>query len=206
MLRVARSKPHIGMNPLNHREPRRTVALDGFGILPEGQTFSLSVMDLSYDGCRIETELALLPGTKFQISVTGLGRAADTIVRWAKEGSAGLEFYPQDQVEASQIPRAFNRAALTAELSLRRQGRQSYIANLFDLTPKGCRVEFIETPRAGEKMWAKIDVFDSIEATVRWVEGFYGGLEFSRPIHPAVFELLLTRLGSDGPKGSLPEA
>lgn len=206
MMRVARSKPHIGMNSLNHREPRRSVALEGFGILPEGQTFSLSVMDLSYDGCRIEAELALLPGTKFQLSVTGLGRAADAIVRWAKEGSAGLEFYPEDQVEASQIPRASNRAALTAEVSLRRQGRQSYIANLFDLTPKGCRVEFIETPRAGEKMWAKIDVFDSIEATVRWVKGFYGGLEFSRPIHPAVFELLLTRLGNDGPKGSVPEA
>lgn len=206
MLRVARSKPHIGVDPLNHREPRRSVALDGFGILPGGQTFSLSVMDLSYDGCRIETELALLPGTKFKISVTGLGRAADTIVRWAKEGSAGLEFFQEDLAEALQMPRAFNRAALTAELSLRRQGRQSYVANLFDLTPKGCRVEFIEMPRVGEKMWAKIDVFESIEATVRWVEGFYGGLEFSRPIHPAVFELLLRRLGSDDPHISLAEA
>ena len=197
MLRGARSKPHIGVDPQNHREPRRTVALEGFGVLPGGQTFSLSVMDLSYDGCRIETEIALLPGTKFQISVTGLGRAADTIVRWAKEGSAGLEFYPEEQVEASHIARAFNRAALTAEISLRRQGRQSYIANLFDLTPKGCRVEFIETPRAGEKMWAKIDAFDSIEATVRWVEGFYGGLEFSNPIYPAVFDLLLARLSNE---------
>lgn len=206
MLRVARSKPHVGVNSLNQREPRRSVELEGFGILPGGETFSLSVMDLSYDGCRIKTKLVLLPGTKFQISVTGLGRAADAIVRWAKEGSAGLKFYPEDPVEAPQIPRAFNRAALSAEVSLRRQGRQSYIANLFDLTPKGCRVEFIETPRAGEKMWVKIDVFDSIEATVRWVEGFYGGLEFSRPIHPAVFELLLTRLGTAGPKGSLAEA
>lgn len=127
-------------------------------------------------------------------------------MRWAKKGSAGLEFYPEDLVEVPQTPRAFNRASLTAELSLRRQGRQAYRGNLFDLTPKGCRVEFIETPRVGEKMWAKIDFFDSIEATVRWVEGFYGGLEFARPIYPAVFELLLVRLRKDGPGSSLREA
>lgn len=194
MLRVARPNAHIGLPPRKHREPRRTVSLDGFGVLQGGQTFSLSVTDLSYDGCRIETDLALLPGTRFKISVTGLGRAADAIARWAEGGSAGIEFYPEDATSKSQVPRAFNRSALTAVLSLRRRGRQSYSANLFDLTPNGCRVEFIETPKVGEKVWAKIDAFDSIEANVRWVSGFFGGLEFERSIHPAVFELLLTRL------------
>jgi hypothetical protein len=43
-------------------------------------------------------------------------------------------------------------------------------------------------------VWAKLDGFDSIEATVRWVDGFYGGLEFVRPIYPSVFDLLLARL------------
>lgn len=79
-------------------------------------------------------------------------------------------------------------------MSLRRRGRHSYVANLFDLTPKGCRVDFIETPKNGEKVWAKLDAFDSIEATVKWVDGFYGGLEFARPIYPAVFDMLLERL------------
>lgn len=197
MLRVARSKPHIGITPQNQREPRRTVHLAGFGILAGGATFSLSVLDLSYDGCRIKTELALLPGTKLKISVLGLGRAAEAIVRWFGEGFGGLEFYPEDQVEVSQTPRAFKRAALMAELSLRRRGRQRYVANLFDLSPKGCRVEFIEKPKCGEKVWAKLDGFDSIEATVRWVDGFYGGLEFVRPIYPAVFDILLVRLRGD---------
>ena len=204
MLRVARSKPHIGITPLSQRDLRRTVALAGFGVLEGGETFSLSVLDLSYNGCRIETELALLPGTKFRISVLGLGRAAEVIVRWFKEGFAGLEFYPEAEVVVPQTPRSHERAPLEAELSLRRSGRKGYIANLFDLTPKGCRVEFIEKPRRGEKIWAKIDSFDPIEATVRWVDGFYGGLEFVRPIYPAVFDLLLARLRRDASDLPLP--
>lgn len=201
MLRVARSKPHIGLAPLAQRETRRTVDLAGFGILVGGETFGISVLDLSYDGCRVRTDVALLPGTRLKISVLGLGRAAEAIVRWCKEGVAGLEFYPEDEVEVSQTPRAFERAVLTAELSLRRRGRHGYIASLYDVTPNGCRVEFIEKPRCGEKVWAKLDSFDSIEATVRWIDGFYGGLEFVRPIHPAVFKILLVRLrhNSRGP-------
>lgn len=203
MLRVARSKPHIGVAPLKQRETRRTVELTGFGILAKGETFGVSVLDLSYDGCRVKTDLALLPGTRLKISVLGLGRAAEAIVRWCKEGFAGLEFYPDDEVEVSQTPRAFERAVLEADLSLRRRGRHGYIANLLDVTPNGCRVEFIEKPRCGEKVWAKLDSFDSIEATVRWVDGFYGGLEFIRPIHPAVFEIMLVRLRLNSPGPSV---
>ena len=197
MLRVARAMPPVGVTPLNQREPRRTVDLAGFGILAGGETFSLSVLDLSYDGCRIETELALLAGTKLKISILGLGRPADAIVRWFSAGFAGLEFYPENEVEAPRTSRAFERVAVKAELSLRRRGRQRYVANLFDLTPNGCRVEFIEKPKCGEIVWAKLDSFDSIEATVRWVDGFGGGLEFVRPIYPAVFAMLLARLRSD---------
>lgn len=193
MLRVARLRPGNGSKSAS-REPRRTVDLAGYGVLAGGETFSLSVLDLSYDGCRIKTDLALLPGTKFNLSVLGLGRAAEAIVRWFKNGCAGLQFYPEDEAEAELTPRAFERNPLKAGVSLRRRGRKSYVANLFDLTPKGCRVEFIETPRNGEKVWAKLDGFDSIEATVRWVDGFKGGLEFTRPIYPAVFDLLLARL------------
>lgn len=194
MLRVARSRPNeTGILP-SQRELRRKVDLAGFGILAGGQTFSLSVLDLSYDGCRIQADLALLPGTKIKISILGLGRAAEAIVRWSKDGFAGLKFDPEEEQEAVETPREYERICLAAELMLRRHGRQYYQAQLLDLTPRGCRVEFVETPKCGETVWVKLDTFDSIEATVKWVDGFYGGLKFVRPIHPAVFRILLARL------------
>lgn len=176
------------------REIRRGVELCGFGVLSDGTTFNLAVLDLSYNGCKIQTELALLPGIKLKVSILGLGRAIDAAVRWYKNDCAGLEFYPEDEKKPVQLPRAYERVDLIAQLSLRRPGRQHYVTRLFDLTPKGCRVEFVEKAKCGEMVWAKLDAFDAIEAVVRWVDGFYGGLEFVRPIYPAVFDLLLVRL------------
>jgi hypothetical protein len=33
-----------------------------------------------------------------------------------------------------------------------------------------------------------------MEARVRWVDNYVAGLKFERPMHPAVFDLLLQRL------------
>jgi hypothetical protein len=45
-------------------------------------------------------------------------------------------------------------------------------------------------------MLLKFDGLEAIEAEVCWVEGFVAGLQFDKPIHPAVFDLLLHRLGA----------
>jgi hypothetical protein len=65
---------------------------------------------------------------------------------------------------------------------------------LFDLATVGCKVEFVERPKAGELLWIKFDGIEAIEATVRWVDGHIGGLRFIRPFYPSVFDLLLARL------------
>ena len=177
------------------REPRNAVQLTGFGLLNDGTTFAVQVLDLTYDGCKVRPAMVLESGTKLKFSITGLGGALDAVVRWAKGGLAGLQFIHEEEVEAAEHPpREFERIALTAQISLRRFGRQHYQARMFDLAPTGCKVEFVERPKQGELLWAKFDGLDPAEATVRWVDGFYGGLEFVRPFHPAVFELLLCRL------------
>jgi len=176
------------------REPRREVDLSGYAVLDDGTTFGLSVVDLSYDGCKVETEIALLPGLKLKVSIVGLGGAIAATVRWSKDGTAGLIFSAAGSAKASQKPRQHQRLELTAQVSLRRAGREHYQARLFDLTPTGCKVEFIERPKAGELLWVKFTALDSLEAIVRWVDGFYGGVEFARPIYPAVFDLLVARL------------
>jgi hypothetical protein len=178
------------------RQPRRAVVLEGFGLLPDGATFAISVCDLSYDGCKVETALALLAGVKLKLSILRLGGALDATVRWYKDGRAGLQFSNNGGSEESRVPRRHERIRLEGEVSIRRTGRRNYQCRMFDLTPMGCRIEFIERARPGEMLWVKFEGLDSLEAAVRWADGFYGGVEFARPIYPAVFELLLARLHS----------
>lgn len=74
------------------REPRRSVALAGFGVLEDGTIFEISVLDLSYDGCKVETAEGLRPGTQLRVSILGLGGALNAAVQWCKDGRAGLHF------------------------------------------------------------------------------------------------------------------
>jgi len=177
------------------RQPRRAVALEGYATLDDGTTIPISVIDLSYDGCKIKSDVALIAGVKVRLSLLGIKGAMEAVVRWYKSGRAGLQF-ATDQAAAGkkETPRRDQRATLVAEALLRRAGRRQYVARISDLTPRGCRIEFIERPKAGETLWLKFAGLDSIEAAVRWVDGFHGGLEFLRPIHASVFELLLARL------------
>jgi hypothetical protein len=81
---------------------------------------------------------------------------------------------------------------------LRRAGKVRHEVKIFDLSAFGCKAEFIERPELDERVWVKFDQLSPIEAMVCWTTGFKVGLEFERPIYPAVFELLLSRLNGDG--------
>ena len=178
------------------RPARRSVAMQGFGLLADGTSFSVSIHDLSYEGCRIESKVALFPGVKFKMSVLGFRGVIDALVRWNKDGVAGVEFGGEEEPGRKQVPRTHERRKVDGAVSLRRMGRKQYQARLFDVTPSGCKVEFVERPRAGEQLWVKLEGLDTVEAAVRWIDGFYGGIEFVRPIHGAVFDSLVDRLNA----------
>jgi hypothetical protein len=93
-----------------------------------------------------------------------------------------------------QRPRKSERVPLKAEVQLRRTGNHSYMVDVQDVSPEGCKVEFVERPRLDETVWVKFDRMDAIESHVVWVEGFSAGVEFLRPIYPAVFQMLVERL------------
>jgi hypothetical protein len=180
-----------------HRESRRTIARLGFGVLEDGTTFPLSIVEISYSGCKIETQIALFPGVELRISALGGRATVAARVQWHREGCAGIEFLPDAPAARVKTPRAHDRRAVDASVMLRQTGRRHYQTQLFDLTPAGCKVEFVERPRPGDLLWAKFDGLEAIEATVAWVEGFRGGLKFARPIHPGIFDALMARLGSE---------
>lgn len=91
-------------------------------------------------------------------------------------------------------PRKDVRVGLSADVTLRRSGRSNYRVTILDLSLHGCKVEFIERPTLDELVWIKFDDLQSLEAMICWTRGFDVGLEFERPIHPAVFEMLVSKL------------
>jgi len=175
------------------RDVRRNLKLPAAAHFDDGSTCSVTVLDLSYDGCKIELAPPLSPGVQFTLSVLGLGKMPVN-VRWNCNGFAGLSFRPDPIEPAPEKPRQHERASLIAKILLRRSGRKNYYVQTDDVSPSGCKVQFVDRPSMGEKHWVKFEGMDALEGEVRWVEGFSAGLEFIRPIYPAVFELLLAKL------------
>lgn len=97
---------------------------------------------------------------------------------------------------SNPTPRKSARVGLAAEVSLRRSGQTNYRASVHDVSQEGCKVEFVERPMLDEIVWVKFEGLEAMEAMVCWVEGFAAGLEFQRPVHPAVFDILLARLAA----------
>jgi hypothetical protein len=73
-------------------------------------------------------------------------------------------------------------------VTIRRSGFHGFRVRAFDLSPDGCKIEFIERPAIGERVWIKFDNLEALEAEVRWIEGHIGGVQFAHALHPAVFE------------------
>ena len=175
------------------RRERRPVSMHGHAVLPDGTTTEILVLDLSYEGCGVEIPVEVKAGDTIMLSVLGRG-AIKADVRWFAAGKAGLVFQVEEPDAKQQQPRANKRIALTAEVSMRRLGRSNYSANVFDMSLDGCKVEFIERPRTAEHVLIKFDGLEILDAEVCWVEGFRGGVRFEKPIHPAVFDMLIARL------------
>jgi hypothetical protein len=174
------------------RPERRPVELGGHALRPDGHTFEVSVVNLSYDGCAIACSEPLEPGAPLKISVLRLG-VVDAEVVWVEEGRAGLVFAKASAASRNHAPRKADRLELSAEVSLRRPGRPTYKVRVCDISTHGCKSEFVDRPAEGETIFIKFDGLETMEAVARWIEPPLTGLSFLRPIHPAVFDILVAR-------------
>ncbi|WP_407696056.1 PilZ domain-containing protein [Sphingomicrobium lutaoense] len=86
------------------------------------------------------------------------------------------------------------REPLAAFVTVRETGRSRNAASIVNVSRGGCQISTVNRLVQGERIWVKFPGFDSIEATVRWSEEFTAGVEFVRPLHPAMLDHLLARL------------
>lgn len=175
------------------RGERRPVAMRGFVALSDGQTAEILVLDLSYEGCGIETPVELLPGQSITLAVLNRG-AIQAEVKWYRQGKAGLVFESETEAQVNHRERKGPRVYLHAEVKMRRLGRANYRVRLFDLSPHGCKLERIGRPMFGEHVLVRFEGIEALQGEVCWVEAECVGLRFTYPIHPAVFDLLVQRL------------
>jgi hypothetical protein len=119
------------------RLERRPVRMHGHVILGDGSHHEIHLLDLSYEGCGIETAAVLEPGQSLKLSVLRRG-AIDAVVRWTRGDKAGLAFVPDAAEAKKHWPRHSERIALKADVNLRRRGHASFCVTVTDASPEGC--------------------------------------------------------------------
>ncbi len=162
---------------------------------PDGSILPSVIVTLSPDGCRIECPAPLQPGDNLQIAIQG--DAIDAIVRWFSNGNAGLSFF-WDRSSSTESRTGTTRsdevrAKAEIQATMQRHGKPRYPVIVSDMSIAGCKVEYVDRPDVGERVHMRLPGLEPIEGMVRWVAGAEAGIHFERPIHPAVFELLLRR-------------
>jgi hypothetical protein len=90
--------------------------------------------------------------------------------------------------------RACGRVDVASSITLRPIGGFNHEVALHDVSIAGCRVELVESAELGEPLIARFPQLEPLVGALRWAKGATAGLEFTRPIHPAVLDQLLTRL------------
>jgi hypothetical protein len=179
------------LRPHRSRDERRQVALKGWMVRSsDNSIWDFILTDLSYGGCRLETAAPLRRGEEVKLSVANRG-TIESVVRWRREQAVGLSFTAA--TEEGQQPRQVERLKTDLEVVVRRQGRRSQPLDARDVSPLGCCLVFVDVPRVDDRIWIQLPGLEAIEAKVRWVEGHCAGVMFEKPIHAAVFDLLLER-------------
>ncbi|HET9397403.1 MAG TPA: PilZ domain-containing protein [Sphingomicrobium sp.] len=90
--------------------------------------------------------------------------------------------------------RKADRVPLLADIDFRRTGEHRWRVNIHDISPEGCRVELPVKVATGDMIWVTFPGLEAIQGKVCWVKEWVAGIEFSRPLYPAVFELVEQRM------------
>lgn len=172
------------------REERRPTNLRGWFTRTCDQTlWDFVITNLSYGGCQLRTGANVTVGEKLSLSVIRRG-VIEATVKWRAGDQVGLAFDVK-QPSRPQWPRKAERHKAVIQVLVRRQGRRSQHIEATDISPLGCCLDFVDAPREGDRLWVQLPCLESIETDVRWVDGHRAGVAFAKPIHSAVFELML---------------
>ena len=73
-----------------------------------------------------------------------------------------------------------------------REGCGRAIIDITDISPTGARIESHLSLCVEHHIWLKLNGLEALEARVAWVNRHEAGCEFVRPLHPAVFDRIVS--------------
>lgn len=82
--------------------------------------------------------------------------------------------------------RVAERISTNISAGFRERGRTGFAVNVVDLSTHGCKIEFAGSIVIGSHAWLKLPNLESWYTKVAWLEEGQAGLDFVRPLHPAV--------------------
>jgi len=90
--------------------------------------------------------------------------------------------------------RRYKRATLDSEAKLRAPSKLGVDAQVQNLSAGGCCLKLkFGSFAIGETVWFKVAGIENWQGTVRWIDGATIGVEFDRPLYPAVFDHLVAQ-------------
>jgi hypothetical protein len=101
---------------------------------------------------------------------------------------------PESVAASEGERRQSDRFASCAPIHARRIPGTNFEVPLDNVSVGGCRIETLEECEEGDDIIARLPHLEPIGARVRWTLGRTAGLQFTRPIHPAVFNTLIEQL------------
>lgn len=87
-----------------------------------------------------------------------------------------------------------DRVPLDIAVDFRRAKEHRYEVRLRDLTAHGCRIDLPEHVSNPDEVWVTLPGLETLSSTVRWKSEWVAGVEFKRPMHPAVFDHMAAKL------------
>ena len=90
--------------------------------------------------------------------------------------------------------RRCERVGVVSAITVRPIGGFNHQVRVEDMSTAGCRVELVEEIELGEPLITRLPQLEPLVGLVRWKHHATAGLEFSRRMHPAVLDALVTRL------------
>jgi hypothetical protein len=114
------------------------------------------------------------------------GRALDSAAPMA-----GATDQSEERRRAARVP-------LNSEVTVRRIGGFNFQVALSNVSAGGCNVEMLEAAEVGDGVITRFPQLEPLGSRICWNDGRTTGVEFLTRLHPAVLDLLVSRLpGSD---------
>ena len=132
------------------------------------------------------------PAPNWGIPVFAIVSTAGSSEQWDENDSEPMRRL--DPMNGTTERRQFGRTPTGSQVLVRRIGGFNFNVALKDISARGCRLEMLEPAQVGERVIARLPQLEPLGSQVKWTKGAISGVEFASRIHPAVFDLLLTRL------------